>query len=242
MSLSKEPPITQLSQEDLKNLRHIRQKFNDLKAEKYLKEGRPRKEIDKICNEKALDRVLDSLEISYEELISDCQKHHMSLKLASMNISIQASRQGAIDESTIIKLCNETTSRFGVNIEQLSNDYARPHKHSDKIISRDEFMNGKGQFKKNDCLKSFDAEITGRIKGYVFAKVCIARGGHQDNVFEEAHCMCEWANKYGADDKIYVALIDTDLKERFEELESKYKDNSKVYVVDHVGLQKLLIK
>ena len=40
----------------------------------------------------------------------------------------------------------------------------------------------KSGLKKNDCLKSFDAKISGLVKGWVFAKVAFGEVGHQDNV------------------------------------------------------------
>jgi hypothetical protein len=49
------------------------------------------------------------------------------------------------------------------------------------------------------------------------------------------------ADKYGEDGMLYIILIDTDQIIKFKELEEKYKNHSKVYVVDHMGIQRLLI-
>ena len=39
-------------------------------------------------------------------------------------------------------------------------------------------------------LKSFDGQITGRVNGWIFAKVVIDKGGHQDNVHHEIEAFC----------------------------------------------------
>jgi len=101
-------------------------------------------------------------------------------------------------------------------------------------------MNIKKWFEKNDCLKSFDGQIKGKINGYIFAKITISGGGHQDNVFEEAHCMGEWMVKYGKPDEFYILLIDTDLTKQFNELYEKYHKNN-ILVVNHIDFQKFLI-
>ena len=62
----------------------------------------------------------------------------------------------------------------------------------------------KSGLKKNDCLKSFDAKLSGKVKGWVFAKVAYGKGGHQDNVFAEAHEFGEWVEKHGSPDKLYI--------------------------------------
>ena len=96
---------------------------------------------------------------------------------------------------------------------------------------------------KNTCLKSFDGEITGKINGYIFAKITFTDGGHQDNVFEEAHTFAEWCEKYKANhgDKLYVILIDTDLTQKFKELKEKYHSDN-IWVVDHIDFQKLILE
>ena len=43
----------------------------------------------------------------------------------------------------------------------------------------------------------------------MFAKVAYGKGGHQDNVFAEAHEFGEWVEKHGSPDQLYIMLIDT---------------------------------
>jgi hypothetical protein len=57
-----------------------------------------------------------------------------------------------------------------------------------------------------NCLKSFDA------------KIVIGNGGHQDNVFEETCNFCEWVLNFGDKNDIYIVLIDTNLKIKFESI------------------------
>ena len=78
-----------------------------------------------------------------------------------------------------------------------------------KIVNKLEYDTQNLQ--KHDCLKSFDAKISGKCKGWLFAKMTYDSGGHQDNVFEETYQMCEWFVKYGIKEELYVILIDTNL-------------------------------
>ena len=71
-------------------------------------------------------------------------------------------------------------------------------------------------------------------------KVAFGEGGHQDNVFSEAHDFVEWANKYAKDDELYIVLVDTDLELKFAELKQKpIKRNT--LVCDHVEFQRFII-
>ena len=94
--------------------------------------------------------------------------------------------------------------------------------------------------KKNDCLKSFDAKISGLVKGWVFAKVAFGEGGHQDNVFSEAHQFVEWADNYGTSDQLYVVLVDTDLNHKFKESKQKPTKPNTI-VCNHVEFQRFII-
>lgn len=239
---------TSINEIDIFDLRRARQEINNDKVRKLLmKDTLSKKELEKECNPKEIKRMLEDItkQIGYEFTFQDfhkkCKEDPIYMLSVAPRISKNCSRQGSKDESTVLTICNDSTSKHGVNIIQLPNDSIRAHKYSSKLIDKEEYNNGRGQYKQNDCLKSFDAEISGKKEGYIFAKVCIGCGGHQDNVFEEAHCFGEWAREHGEDEKLYIILIDTDLQSKFKELEGKYKDNSKVYVVDHKGLQGLFI-
>ena len=148
-----------------------------------------------------------------------------------------ASRQGTKDEAFILKKCNETTSKVGIYIENLSTTAFRPTKKG-RILTNNQYK--KSGLKKNDCLKSFDAKISGLVKGWVFAKVAFGEGGHQDNVFSEAHDFVEWADKYGTSDELYIVLVDTDLNLKFAELKQK-PTKGNILVCDHVEFQRVII-
>jgi hypothetical protein len=65
------------------------------------------------------------------------------------------------------------------------------------------------------------------INGWIFAKVVIGKGGHQDNVYEETNNLCEWILQYNkihnkGIDEIFIILIDTDLIEKLNELKKIY--------------------
>ena len=233
---------------DIENLRPKRQEINnELVRDMLIKNNISRDELETVCNKNELDRMLKDIskqlgkEFSFRDFHNECKNNALYLYSVAPRIAINSSRQSSIDESTVLTVCNKTTSKYGVNIEKLPNDYIRAHRHSCKLIYKDEYKKGKGEYKQNDCLKSFDAKISGKKDGYIFAKVCIGCGGHQDNVFDEAYHFGEWADKYGEENKLYIILIDTNIINKFYELKEKYKNNSKVYVVDHIDLQKLLI-
>jgi len=233
---------------DITELRPLRQALNNSNVRELLMNDiLSRKELEKECNHKELDRMLKDIteqlghEFTFTDFHEKCKGDHIYMLSVAPRIAKNCSRQGSQDELTVLTVCNNSTSKHGINIEQLPNDSIRAHKHSSKLINKNEYKKGKGEYKQNDCLKSFDAKICGKKQGYIFAKVCIGCGGHQDNVFEESHYFGEWADKYGEEGQLYIILIDTDLNNKFEELEEKYKNNSKVYVVNHIGLQNLLI-
>ena len=73
--------------------------------------------------------------------------------------------------------------------------------------------------KKDQCHKSFDGRIEGKLKGTIAAKVVYNNGGHQDNVFHEmddlANC---WEKHVKEPENKLVILIDTDLQDQFERL------------------------
>ena len=223
---------------DCKNLRLARQQSNNKKTlEALLHPATTEKQLKDISNDKEFDRTLEDLKLTFEQFMLKCRADHEFAVLAARHISIKASRQGSKDEDFVLTRCNEITKQFGVQIANIPNTAARPTKCG-KILFKDEYE--KSDFKKNDCLKSFDAEITGKVQGWIFAKITFTNGGHQDNVFEEAHTMGEWFMKYGDPAKLYVLLIDTDLIAQFNELREKYHKNN-VLVVNHIDLQKYFI-
>ena len=223
---------------DCKDLRIKRQENNDnIVLEALLNENTTEKQLKTVSNEKELYRVLKSAQITFEQFMKKCREDRIFAIVVAGRISINASRQGAKDEDFILQTCNETSRKFGIEIINLPNTEARPTKDG-KILSKKEYE--KSEFKKNDCLKSFDGRIVGKISGWIFAKITINNGGHQDNAFEEAHCMGDWIVKYGKPEELYVLLIDTDLTDQFNELQQKYHKNN-LLVVNHIDFQQYLI-
>ncbi|MCK4967682.1 MAG: hypothetical protein KAS12_01390 [Candidatus Aenigmarchaeota archaeon] len=218
---------------DCFDLRIQRQKDNDAEMLKVLKAS-DKINIFKYCNYKKLIKIMESLNITLDKL---CKKDDDFLKLLSMMLSKDASRQGTKDETYVLDTCAKIARKVGVKIENLPTNGCRPSK-SGPIISNLEFK--QARFQKSDCLKSFDAKIEGKCTGWVFAKITYGVGGHQDNVFEEADQFCEWAKKYGNKRNLYVVLIDTDLKGKFDELKKKHHSNM-IIVVNHVEFQQYLI-
>ena len=174
-----------------------------------------------------------------EELIKKCQEDEIFLLEWSASLAINASRQGAKDENLQLTTCNESTKNFNINIENLSVNAYRPEK-SGKIITNKDMKDNKIPL--DQCLKSFDGKITGKINGWIFAKVCFGSGGGQDSVFIEADTLCEWVKtKHNNDKPLYVILIDTDLMDKIDILKKKYKDIKNLLIGNHIEFQQYII-
>lgn len=191
-------------------------------------------------NENELSRTLDYLDCSLEELLSECKKNDKLHKLLSMKLSKNATRQGSLDEKLQLKCCGDVGKTCDINVIDLNNNAYRPIKNTSRVVSKEEMK--RENIKKSDCLKSFDAQITGKISGWITAKVAIGTGGHQDNVSEELHTMGDWWCKNRHDSNEYlVILLDTDLQRCFDELFNKYKEVENILVCSHVGFQEWLV-
>lgn len=228
---------------NFQDIRNERQKININKVSKIIKENINDidlllKKLKIVCNEKALNRVLDFLDVDFIELINKINNNDISINLLSMLISKNSSRQGTKDEALVISACSNIGNKLGVNIKNLSPTAYRPLKNG-KIISKKEYI--LHNYSKNDCLKSLDGKITGIINGWIFAKIVLGSGGHQDNVFEEAYTFAEWAKINGLKTEYYIIMIDTNLLKRFTELKNKVSE-SNIIICNHFEFQKWLIK
>nr|QFG74012.1 MAG: hypothetical protein [Megaviridae environmental sample] len=239
--------MNQVIQIDFKKERVLRQNKNNKKVLQALINN----DLDNcnFINIKELNRVIlelqDNLDESYtkEKLLRKCSTNKESATLLAGRISKRSNRQGNKDETTQLEVCNKIAQKYNIIIEQLNNNAMRALKNNNRIISSEELKEEKIDI--HDCLKSFDAEITGRLEGYFFAKVVIGGGGHQDNVFREAMELGEWVKNYGCDiEKLFVILIDTDNinKPKFEILKKKFHDVKNIIVVNHVEFQEYLIQ
>ena len=224
---------------DCKNLRTARQKENN-NIMFHALISRDESLVKHLCNNNELGRVLEEVNylcpITLEQLIYKCSVDHMYAITLAGRISKVASRQATKDETYILDKCNETLTQVGIFVENLSTTEYRPTKDG-QILTNKQYK--KSGLKKSDCLKSFDARISGRVNGWVFAKVAFGKGGHQDNVFAEAHEFGEWVQKFGRPNELYVILIDTDLTSQFKELQLKFQRS--VLVCNHFDFQNFLL-
>ena len=95
--------------------------------------------------------------------------------------------------------------------------------------------------RKDCCLKSFDAKISGKLNGFIAAKVSFGNGGHQDNVFEEMDVLAQWWSVFQICQLNLIILIDTDLKDKFLCLRAKYEKFKNIFVFDHCEFQEFII-
>tara|TARA_B110000046_G_C12846600_1_gene335928 strand:- start:22 stop:765 length:744 start_codon:yes stop_codon:yes gene_type:complete len=199
------------------------------------------KTFDNNINSNQFNKILLELQKTRFDFLEEIKENVLACRLLAMNISKKASRQGTKDEKTQITTCDTTSRQFGITIENLPANSARPLKQGG-IITNQQFKQQK--IAKNDCLKSFDGRITGNITGWIFAKVVYGNGGHQDNVFQETHDFCDWVINYGKienpNDK-FVVLIDTDLQQKFNECKKKYENISNLLIENHITFQQYII-
>jgi hypothetical protein len=218
---------------DFKNIRELRQVAN-INNTLDLIEQKNEVELKKNCNQTALERVKDYLDVDIEQLFDECSKNKYTACLLAMNIAKNSTRQGSKDEDLQFEVCNLTMNPLGVKIKNLSVNKFRPSK-SGVIAENTDKVN------KDDCLKSFDGKIEGKMTGWTFNKVSYGSGGHQDNVFREAHEFCDWVIAHRMDDDyIYVVIIDTDQTKKMNTL--KKKKNTKLLIVDHFEFQQYVIE
>jgi hypothetical protein len=223
---------------DFKDIRSSRQRNNNLKVLECIQTDN-KKDFYKNINESELKRILEDLEITFDELWNKCKDDIMFAKLVSKMISKKSSRQGVNDEAEQLKICNSISTLYDIDITNLTVSAIRPTKDG-KIITNDEMK--KLKIKKNDCLKSFDAKITGKMNGYISAKVLFGNGGHQDNVFEEMDALANWWSIYKKNlDEYLVILIDTDLTIKITNLKNKYEDKPNIKIFDHFEFQEYII-
>jgi len=224
---------------NFQNLREERQRINNILAFESLKN----KDFKNNINIQSLKRVKIELNMTNDDIFNICKNDNNFCKLLSMIISINSTRQCIKDEDLQIKTCNITSSKYGIILKNLgSNDY-RALKNGN-IINKKEYINN--MILKNDCLKSFDAKINGIINGWIFAKVVLGNGGHQDNVFEEIYVFCEWViNIYNINninnEDIFIVLLDTNLTEKYNKLKNKYQYIKNLIIGNHITIQNYFI-
>ena len=224
---------------DIISIRNIRQNKNNLAAFESIKNNNIAK--NKNINIEEYKRVLcysRGMNITEADLLEDCKTNDISAMLLALKISINASRQGTKDEQLQLDICKETFSKCGILLTTLTTTEFRPIKNG-RIINYEEYK--KLKIKKEDCLKSFDAKLSGKINGWVFAKFVIGSGGHQDNVFEEAYTLCEWVVKYANSLDIYIILIDTNLIDKYNSLIEKFEKYSNLIIGNHMKVQQYII-
>jgi hypothetical protein len=223
---------------DFRDIRNVRQTNNNTIVYQCVKHNNIR-EFRSNCNLKELDRTLDDLQFTFDEFWNKCREDDAFCRLSCRHLSKCSSRQGSIDEAEQLRICNITTQLCGVNIINLSSKTFRPTKDGN-IISQIEMK--QKNITKDCCLKSFDGKINGRMKGYIAAKVSFGYGGHQDNIFEEMDILANWWSNYKIEENEYlIILIDTDLKDKFTCLKTKYKKINNIKVFDHFELQEYII-
>lgn len=218
---------------DVSNLRTERQKYNDQLVYNLLTNKTPKVEIEKNINAKALERILVEEKMTYDELLENCKTDFITRSVAR-NISINASRQGKVDEKLIIDGVSSVMTNWGVKIKGTDVNGIR-------FCNDGRVLDGKTFKKENldkdvDSMKSIDATIEGRVEGYIFAKVVIGGGGHQDNVLIESLKFIDWVNRFSEANKLYVVLVDGEDLTKIKNLE---KDN--LWIVNHIEFQKRLI-
>ena len=164
--------------------RNERQEHNNKLAYDAIKSS-PQNPNENHINEKALDRLLTYINYNnLDEIIKDKNNHEeMLIKISSLYIAKNASRQGGKDEDLQLENINKLQE---YNITILKDGKQKPIKGGGIRKSKK---------KQTDELKSIDFVIKYKTEeiGYITAKVTSGGGGHQDNVLDEITQFCDWA-------------------------------------------------
>ena len=230
--------ITKPIQINFKELRNVRQQNNN-KIVYYSIKTNDIKTFNENINNKEFIRTLYDLDFTKEEFFKKCIDDDKFCIAISRLISKNASRQGSKDETEQLRTCNITSKQYGINITNLTATELRPTKNGE-IISKKEMIDN--SILKDSCLKSFDGKITGKMNGFIAAKVSYGSGGHQDNVFEEMDTLAEWWKTYKCNtNEILIILIDTDLLHKMIRLKEKYRYVNNIMIFNHIELQQYII-
>lgn len=173
-------------------------------------------------NDKALDRLLTYTEYdNLDEMIKDKKNHEeIILKISSLYIAKNASRQGTKDEDLQLETINKL-QEYDITI--IKDGKQKPIKGGGIRKS------GK---KQADELKSIDFVIKYKTEeiGFITAKVTSGGGGHQDNVLDEITQFCDWSLIQQQNDKqqkVYIVLYDSmNTSKLFNDIKKKYKNTN----------------
>ena len=230
---------------DFKEIRKNRQFNNNKVVYDCIQENNQKGFLEQI-NEEERKRVLAEREYynpgygSFDLFWNKCCNDNEYAQMAAGRLSKDASRQGALDEKLQLTTCNEIAQLCGVDIKDLPSKALRAHKESVRILTPMDMK--QDDIKKDMCLKSFDAQISGKMIGFISAKVTMRTGGHQDNVFAEMDTLADWWVKHkNGSEEILVLLVDTDLVDKFSVIEEKYRQYSNILMFDHCAFQKYMI-
>lgn len=198
--------------------RNERQEQNNNLAYETIKKNPKKPNLNNI-NDKALNRLLTQTNYNnLDEIIKDKDNHQENiLKISSLYIAKNASRQGAKDEDLQLENIN-TLQEYEIII--IKDGKQKPIKGGGICKS------GKKQI---DELKSIDFTINYKNKeiGYITAKVTSGGGGHQDNVLDEITQYCDWSLIQINNDKkkVYVILYDNiNTSKLYYDMKKKYSD------------------
>ena len=255
---------------DAAALRQARQRINNEKARSFLEgQGNTKQQI---INKKEEKRILNALEDlvgpkkSLVNLLAEIKENkntdqliEIIIRILSRSVSIKASRQGTLDETAQLNSLDENFMLANNLPFRLLNP--KTHKNfveemvplrEGGLMTRKEFRKEFGDIKNTIALKSFDAELWNANKeciGYIFAKVVVGNGGHQDNVFHEASDVISWFVKQeertDLKEKLLVFLIDYDeiSEKKFKELYNTAVNtgNKNIWVVNTRSFQEKII-
>lgn len=240
MASQTESTSVEITYLNFQHIRKDRQNHNVDKAYDCLINNN-KNELFKIINKTKYEEHNTKYDYNDNIIFKKCADDPMFAHLLSEFISKNASRQGNKDETLQITTCNDLCKKKqnDISINLLPNKARRSTKDG-QILSNIEIKHK--SIPKDLCLKSFDAEISGKINGFVCAKVCYGSGGHQDNVFEEMDTVCEWWKKYKFNtNEILVILIDTDLEKKQLRLKEKFIDIDNIKIFNHIEFQHYLL-
>lgn len=207
---------THIKQKLFKERRNDRQQKNNNNAYNELKMN-PTSPSPKHTNICALNRLFEYTKYSdMNELLKDKDNYEETIiKLASLYVAKNSSRQGTEDEMTQLDNINKL-QEYNIIIEK--DGKSKP------VRTGGVRYGGK---KCTDELKTIDFVVKQNTMtvGFIMAKVLVGSGGHQDNVMNEIIQFCDWANieLNNGSEKAYIVLFDcTEECRIFKDIKEKY--------------------
>lgn len=189
-----------------------------------------------------ISKYIENTGMTGTEIFDKCRTDKMFMDSIIQMLSINASHQWIEDRDMQLNACNATAIDCGITLEKLKRNAYCPTKYHGiaSVAKRD-----RNDIPPADCLKAFDARISGKVSGWVFANVAFHSSKHRDKVFNEAEALCNWVKDIGSTlymHDMFVVLIDTYDTKTLHRLKRTYRNVPELIIGNHRDIQRYFIE